>query len=316
MPSTRGGGRADARRALRLLDRHPSCFSAGEMGPGDRLARPRAAAGRTRGRTASSGATCCCPSMFQHEAAGDFDGAAATAAAAAEIGERFGDADLFALATFTSRATSWCSTGGCREGLALLDEAMVAVDGGRAVADRHRDRLLRRDHDLRGGLRRCAAHGSGRTPCAAGASSSPTWWPSPAAASSIALRSCSSTAPGRTRSRRRTRADRRFERAANQPAAAQSALPAGRGLPAARRRRRGRGGLPARRASTALEPQPGWSLLRLAQGKARRRGRRDPASARRDDRQPAQSARAPARLRRDHARGRRARGGPRREPTS
>jgi hypothetical protein len=36
------------------------------------------------------------PVVFQHEAEGDWEGASATAAAAAETAERFGDADLFA----------------------------------------------------------------------------------------------------------------------------------------------------------------------------------------------------------------------------
>ena len=36
--------------------------------------------------------------MFEHEAAGDRDAAIAAAAEAAAVGERFGDADLFALA--------------------------------------------------------------------------------------------------------------------------------------------------------------------------------------------------------------------------
>jgi ATP/maltotriose-dependent transcriptional regulator MalT len=69
------------------------------------------------------------PVAFQHQAEGDFDGALATAAAAAEIGERFGDKDLFALAVH-SQGEICVSGGRVREGLALLDEAMVAVTEG------------------------------------------------------------------------------------------------------------------------------------------------------------------------------------------
>lgn len=69
------------------------------------------------------------PVAFQHEAAGDYEGAAATAAAAAEAGERFGDADLFALAVH-AQGDMVVRDGRVREGLALLDEAMVAVTAG------------------------------------------------------------------------------------------------------------------------------------------------------------------------------------------
>ncbi len=69
------------------------------------------------------------PVIFQHELSGDFEGAAATAAAAAEIGERFGDADLFALAVHT-QGTVLLKAGQVKEGLALLDEAMVAATAG------------------------------------------------------------------------------------------------------------------------------------------------------------------------------------------
>jgi DNA-binding CsgD family transcriptional regulator/tetratricopeptide (TPR) repeat protein len=69
------------------------------------------------------------PVSFQHEAQGDYDGAAATAAAAAEIGERFGDVDLFALAVHT-QGNILVKDGRVREGLGLLDEAMVAVTAG------------------------------------------------------------------------------------------------------------------------------------------------------------------------------------------
>jgi DNA-binding NarL/FixJ family response regulator len=69
------------------------------------------------------------PAMFQREAAGDFEAAAALAAEAAEIGERFGDADLFALAVH-SHGILLVQQGRAAEGLALLDEAMVAVTAG------------------------------------------------------------------------------------------------------------------------------------------------------------------------------------------
>ena len=69
------------------------------------------------------------PVMFQHEAAGDYTAAAATAAAAAEIGQRFGDADLFALAVH-GQGYMLIKDGRIKEGLGLLDEAMVAVTTG------------------------------------------------------------------------------------------------------------------------------------------------------------------------------------------
>jgi DNA-binding CsgD family transcriptional regulator len=66
------------------------------------------------------------PGVFRHEAAEDFVGAAAVAEDVVRIGERFGDRDLFALAV---QAQGYMSIkgGNVREGLALLDEAMVAV---------------------------------------------------------------------------------------------------------------------------------------------------------------------------------------------
>jgi DNA-binding CsgD family transcriptional regulator len=69
------------------------------------------------------------PLMFEHEATGDYEGAAATAADAAGIGERFGDADLFALAVH-SQGILLVKQGRVVEGLGLLDEAMVAVTAG------------------------------------------------------------------------------------------------------------------------------------------------------------------------------------------
>ena len=69
------------------------------------------------------------PVSFQHEVSGDLEGASATAAAAAEIAERFGDSDLFALAVHV-QGTVLAKSGRVAEGLGLLDEAMVGVAAG------------------------------------------------------------------------------------------------------------------------------------------------------------------------------------------
>lgn len=69
------------------------------------------------------------PLMFQHEASGDLDAAIATAAEAAEIAERFGDADLLVVAVH-SQGQLMVSQGRAKEGLALLDDSMLAVTNG------------------------------------------------------------------------------------------------------------------------------------------------------------------------------------------
>ena len=69
------------------------------------------------------------PLMFEREAAGDYDAAIAAGAEAVAIGERFGDADLFALAG-QDLGILLIRQGRVVEGLALLDEAMVAVTAG------------------------------------------------------------------------------------------------------------------------------------------------------------------------------------------
>ena len=66
------------------------------------------------------------PLVFRHEAAGDFEAAAAVAGQAAAIGARFGDGDLFAIALH-AQGHMLVRAGRVVEGLALLDEAMVAV---------------------------------------------------------------------------------------------------------------------------------------------------------------------------------------------
>jgi ATP/maltotriose-dependent transcriptional regulator MalT len=69
------------------------------------------------------------PVMFRREASGDFAAAAATAGDAAEFGRRFGDPDLCSLAIH-AQGQMLIRDGQTREGLALLDEAMVSLTGG------------------------------------------------------------------------------------------------------------------------------------------------------------------------------------------
>ena len=66
------------------------------------------------------------PASFQREGAGDHAGAAALAGQAAEIGERFGDRDLFAIALH-QQGFMLIRQGEVKTGLDLMDEAMVAV---------------------------------------------------------------------------------------------------------------------------------------------------------------------------------------------
>ncbi|HEX6711469.1 MAG TPA: LuxR C-terminal-related transcriptional regulator [Rubrobacter sp.] len=69
------------------------------------------------------------PSMLRHEASGNWEAAYTAAAEAAEIGERFGDADLLALAMH-EQGLILVNQGRVEEGLGLLDEAMVPVASG------------------------------------------------------------------------------------------------------------------------------------------------------------------------------------------
>jgi DNA-binding NarL/FixJ family response regulator len=67
--------------------------------------------------------------LFEHEADGDLERSAAASADAVAVGERFGDADLLAFGCFT-QGDALIRLGRLREGLALLDLAMVAVLAG------------------------------------------------------------------------------------------------------------------------------------------------------------------------------------------
>ena len=69
------------------------------------------------------------PAIFEQEARGNLEGAAATAGEAVAIAERFGDSDLFGLAAH-AQGHMLVKDGRLREGLPLLDEAMVAMTTG------------------------------------------------------------------------------------------------------------------------------------------------------------------------------------------
>ena len=69
------------------------------------------------------------PRVFQHQAAGDYEAAAAVAGEAVKIGEHFDDTDLFALAVHT-QGEMLIRHGRVQEGFGLLDEAMVAATAG------------------------------------------------------------------------------------------------------------------------------------------------------------------------------------------
>jgi DNA-binding NarL/FixJ family response regulator len=205
------------------------------------------------------------PVVFQHEAEGDYDGAASTAAAAAEIGERFGDKDLFSLATYT-QGDILVRYGRAREGVVLLDEAMVGATTGElspivtgivycgVIMACEEVYDVRRAREWTAALRR--------------------WWeqqPDLLAFTGRCLvhRAQLMQLQGAWRDalEEAERANRRFEKAMNQAAAAKACYLQGDVY-------RLRGELAEaedayRKASRfGLEPQPGWSLLRLAQGNA------------------------------------------------
>jgi len=101
-------------------------FIRGEVGPGGGwIGRAQRLLEREPGDSVERGYLLM-PLAFQHEATGDFEAGAAVAAEAAAIAERFGDADGFALATH-GQGSMLIKAGRVQEGLALLDEAMVAV---------------------------------------------------------------------------------------------------------------------------------------------------------------------------------------------
>jgi DNA-binding CsgD family transcriptional regulator len=101
----------------------------GEMGPASGwLGRARRMLEREENESVEHGYMLM-PLAFQHEAAGDFEAGAAVAGEAAAIAERFGDAEAFALAA-SVQGELLIKAGRVKEGLALLDEAMIGAAGG------------------------------------------------------------------------------------------------------------------------------------------------------------------------------------------
>jgi DNA-binding CsgD family transcriptional regulator len=94
----------------------------GWFGRADRLLDPEDADSVERGYVTLA-------RLFEHEAEGEVEKAAEVSAEAAAIGERFGDPDLVAFGCFT-QGDALIRLGRLREGLALLDLAMVAVLAG------------------------------------------------------------------------------------------------------------------------------------------------------------------------------------------
>ena len=228
------------------------------------------------------------PVVFQQEAKRRPGAAAATAGEAAAIGERFGDPDLFALAAH-EHGHILIRLGRIKEGLALLDEAMVAVTAGElspivagivycgvilACQDAHEvrraqewtaalTRWCERQPDLVAFTGRCLVHRA-EIMQLHGA------WPE-------ALEEARRAASAASRRRTRPQPARPATGRARSTACSGSFGAAEEAYREASRRGR--------------EPQPGLALLRLAQGTDRRRRGRDPQGAG-GDRRAGRSARA------------------------
>ena len=233
----------------------------------------------------------------------------ATAAEAAEIGERFGDADLFALALH-EQGHVLVKQGRVAEGLALLDEAMVAVTAGElspivtgmvycsVIVGCQQAYELRRAQRVDGGadalVRAATRHGRlhGHVPGAPRRDH--------AAARRLAATRCEEA----------RRAGERCAQAVNR-VAARGLLPAGRDPSAAGRASTRPRRPTGRRAGAGASRSRAWrccgwprATSDAAAAAIRRVGGRDHRAV--------DAGRAAAGLRRDHARRRRARGGARR----
>ncbi len=205
------------------------------------------------------------PVAVRHQADGDYAVAQEAAARAAEIGERFGDRDLFALGAH-AQGHALIKLGRLEEGFRLLDEAMLTAIGGElspiitgiiycgAIAGCEEAYDLRRAHEWTGALAR--------------------WWDAQPEMVAFTGRCLAHRAEilqlhgqwGQALEEAR-RARERCERAMNRAASGQAAYQQAEVL-----RRQGdfSAAEAAYREANACgrEPQPGLALLRLAQGDA------------------------------------------------
>ena len=228
----------------------------------------RAAAAGSRGRagswtrgnaTASSRAICCCRSPCRPRPGRRRRPPTRRSSRPSKIGDRFGETDLW---RWPGGRGGRCRSGEIDEGVALLDEVMVAVTAGELSPIRRR-RLLQRHRDVPGNLR--SAPGAGVDGCAQrvvrlsarpGAVSGPV--PGSPGRNHAAARRVA---------RRPGRGARACEWLSDRPGSRRPAglLPARRAVPVARRVAKAE---EAYRQAGRLgpNPQPGLALLRLAQG--------------------------------------------------
>ena len=115
------------------------------------------------------------PVVCEHEVAGDYAGGLTPSRRPRRRSPSASATPTCSRSRCTSRATRWSSAGAGRRGPGAARRGDGRGRRRRALADRHRARVLQRDRRLPGGLRAAAGAGVDRSPRPGGARSSPTW---------------------------------------------------------------------------------------------------------------------------------------------